>query len=31
MTPTYKEAASDREVLLVGPYGVLGAAERFTR
>jgi hypothetical protein len=25
MTPTYKESASDREILLVGPYGVLGA------
>jgi hypothetical protein len=24
MTPTYKESASDREILLVGPYGVLG-------
>ena len=24
MTPSYKESASDREILLVGPYGVLG-------
>jgi hypothetical protein len=24
MTPTNKEPASDREILLVGPYGVLG-------
>ena len=24
MTPTYKESASDPEILLVGPYGVLG-------
>ena len=24
MTPTPKESASDREILLVGPYGVLG-------
>ena len=24
MTPTYKESASEREILLVGPYGVLG-------
>jgi hypothetical protein len=24
MTPTYKESASNREILLVGPYGVLG-------
>ena len=24
MTPTDKESASDREILLVGPYGVLG-------
>jgi nucleoside-diphosphate-sugar epimerase len=23
MTPTYKESASDREIMLVGPYGVL--------
>jgi hypothetical protein len=24
MTPTSKESASGREILLVGPYGVLG-------